>query len=76
MKRVNVRDLHLKTSFFIEAATKGEAFIIEKRGTPVAELRPLEPTLVARKLPYREKALARPRRVRTDSGRILEEERS
>ena len=76
MKRTSVRNLHLKTSAIIEEAAQGEVFVIEKRGTPVAELRPLQSLPPTRDLPDREKLLAKLRRVQTDSGHILEEERS
>ena len=76
MKKASVRDLHLKTSAIIEEAAQGQVFVIEKRGTPVAELRPLQSLPTTSKLPDREKALAKFRPVKTDSGRILEEERS
>ena len=39
MKKVNVRDLHMRTGALVEEAADGEAIIIEKRGVPVARLR-------------------------------------
>ena len=40
MRRANVRDLHLRTSALIKEVEKGRVIVIEKRGVPVAELRP------------------------------------
>jgi len=76
MKKTTVRELHLKTSSIISAVDSGEAFVIEKRGRAVAELRPLTTLPSKRKLPDREKLIARSPRIRTDSGRILEDDRA
>lgn len=74
--RATLRDLHLKTSEIVGRVAGGEAFLIEKRGVPVAELRPLTGHLPTRRLPDREKVLKRLPRVKLDSGRILEQDRS
>jgi antitoxin (DNA-binding transcriptional repressor) of toxin-antitoxin stability system len=42
MKRVTIRELHLRTSAIVRAVAKGESYVIEKLGIPVAELRPFE----------------------------------
>jgi antitoxin (DNA-binding transcriptional repressor) of toxin-antitoxin stability system len=76
MRQANVRDLHLKTGAIVREVLEGEIFIILKRGTPVAELRPIAALPSARRLPNREAFIARLPRVTTDSGRILEEDRS
>ncbi len=76
MKRASVRELHLETSRILNRVEKGEEFLIVKRGRPVAELRPVQelpkckpfpPGLLTR--------LARFPKVKTDSGRFLEEHR-
>ena len=41
MKSSTVRELHLKTSEIVRQVVVGESFIIEKRGVPVAEIRPI-----------------------------------
>jgi len=41
MKSSTVRELYLKTSEIVRRVAEGESFIIEKRGVPVAELRPI-----------------------------------
>lgn len=75
MKRGTVRDLHLNTSAVIREVARGETYLIEKRGVPVAELRPLQTPPSSRRLPNREALLAK-LPVALDSGRILEEDRT
>jgi prevent-host-death family protein len=41
MKKVSVRDLHIDTSRFVREAAEGTVILIERRGEPVAELRPV-----------------------------------
>jgi antitoxin (DNA-binding transcriptional repressor) of toxin-antitoxin stability system len=41
MKKASVRDLHIHTSELIREAAGGSVIVIERRGEPVAELRPL-----------------------------------
>jgi prevent-host-death family protein len=43
MRNASIRDLHIHTSELVREAAEGEVIIIEKRGEPVAELRPLSP---------------------------------
>ena len=80
MRKTSVRELHIHTSELVREAADGGVIIIERRGQPVAELRPV--TTSAR-MPARKKARifdsmrriwARMPKV-TDSGRILEEDR-
>ncbi|MBI3471755.1 MAG: hypothetical protein HY013_10390 [Candidatus Solibacter usitatus] len=74
MKRATVRDLHLKTSAIVGQVAEGQTFVIEKRGVPVAELRPFQVLPAGRRLPNRERRIAQlPQAM--DSGRILEEDR-
>jgi prevent-host-death family protein len=40
MKSSTARELHRKTSDIVRQVAEGESFIIEKRGVPVAEIRP------------------------------------
>jgi prevent-host-death family protein len=42
MKKASIRDLHTRTGALVEEAAKGEVITIEKRGVPVAELRPIK----------------------------------
>ncbi len=75
MKRGTVRQLHLNTSSIVQEVARGETFVIEKRGVPVAELRPFQTLPSSRRLPNREARLAK-LPVALDSGRILEEDRT
>ena len=74
-KRATDRDLHLKTSAILDQVASGLTFVIERRGTPVAELRPLATLPSTRKLPDRERRLAK-LPAALDSGRILEQDRT
>lgn len=40
MRRVNVRELHRRTGAVVEQVARGDVIVIEKRGVPVAEMRP------------------------------------
>ena len=44
MRRTSVRDLHINTSALVREAAEGGIIVIERRGEPVAELRPLSQT--------------------------------
>jgi antitoxin (DNA-binding transcriptional repressor) of toxin-antitoxin stability system len=74
MKSSTVRDLHLKTSEIVRQVAEGESFIIEKRGIPVAEIRPFSGRPSPR-MPDRE-ALIMTGLETIDSGPILEQDRS
>jgi antitoxin (DNA-binding transcriptional repressor) of toxin-antitoxin stability system len=75
MERTTVRELHINTSALIKAVTKGQTYVIELRGKPVAELRPLTER-VGRPLPNREAWIRKLPVSKTDAGRIMEEDRS
>jgi antitoxin (DNA-binding transcriptional repressor) of toxin-antitoxin stability system len=75
MKRISATDLHLRTSQIVREVEKGSVFVIEKRGVPIAELRPPQSLPRTRRLPDREDFIATLPRTR-DTGRILEEDRS
>ncbi len=76
MKSASVRDLHLNTSRILKEVSEGEQFVIEKRGVPVAELSPFRPLEKTQPLSDREAFLESLPVVRTNSGRILEEDRT
>lgn len=40
MKRINLRDLHIKTGEWVRRVARGEGIIITERGRPVASLIP------------------------------------
>jgi len=75
-KKATVRDLHLKTSEIVRRVASGETFVIEKHGTAVAELRPLSRQSPTTPLPDRGAFLRRTPRVKVDSGRVLEQDRT
>jgi antitoxin (DNA-binding transcriptional repressor) of toxin-antitoxin stability system len=47
----SIRDLHIRTSELVRDAAGGAVIIIERRGEPVAELRPLSKVRRKPKLP-------------------------
>ena len=75
MKKASVRDLHIKTSELIREAAGGAVIVIERRGEPVAELRPLSKARPKTKLPDMTRFWKRFPQVSGDSGRFLEEDR-
>jgi prevent-host-death family protein len=74
MKISTLRELHLKTSEIVRQVAAGESFIIEKRGVPVAEIRPISDRPKPR-MPNRE-ALIMSGLETMDSGLILEQDRA
>ena len=74
MRTSTVRELHLSTSAIVSRVAEGESFIIEKRGVPVAEIRPIADVPMAR-MPNRED-LIMSGTLTMDSGLILEEDRT
>ena len=75
MKTTSVRGLHIHTSALIREAAAGEVVVIESRGQPVAELRPLSKRAAKRKLPDMTRFWNTFPQVSGDSGRFLEEDR-
>jgi antitoxin (DNA-binding transcriptional repressor) of toxin-antitoxin stability system len=79
MKRASVRELHINTSKWVREASEGGIIVIESRGKPVAELRPVGPRRPSRAEIKRifaemEKIWAS-MPLMPDSGKILEEDR-
>lgn len=75
MKSASIRDLRIHTSELVRAAQAGATIIIERRGEPVAELRPLSKQAERPALPEMTEVWNRMPQVHTDSGRFLEEDR-
>lgn len=75
MRTASVRDLHIRTSELVREAAEGAVIRIERRGEPVAELRPISPVSVRRSLPDLSDIWERFPSVAGDSGRFLEEDR-
>ena len=81
MRKTSVRELHIHTSKLVREASDGGIILIERRGEPVAELRPItsSPHMPANKkariFTSMRKLWARMPQV-GDSGKILEEDRN
>ena len=75
MKTASIRDLHIRTSELVREAADGAVIVIERRGEPVAELRPISKKQAKPRLPDLSALWSRFPAVRTDSGRFLEEDR-
>jgi prevent-host-death family protein len=81
MKHTSIRELHIRTSELVREASEGSVIVIERRGEPVAELRPIQKSKgisAAKKAQIF--ASMQPiwkRLPKTgDSGRIIEEDRN
>lgn len=75
MKTASIRDLHIRTSELVREAADGTVILIERRGEPVAELRPLSKRDNKVQLPDMSDLWKRFPSVAGDSGRFLEEDR-
>jgi prevent-host-death family protein len=74
MKSVNLRELHRRTGAVVEQAARGEVIIIEKRGVPVAELRPPKRRAIGFSAEHWQ-FLKRFPKFSDDSGRFISEDR-
>ena len=75
MERASVRDLHIRTSELVKLAAAGEVIVIESRGEPVAELRPIAKKGRKPRFPDMTRYWTEFPLVKGDSGRYLEEDR-
>jgi prevent-host-death family protein len=75
MKTTSIRDLHIRTSELVREAEEGTVIVIERRGEPVAELRPLAQAKKRVTFPDMTEFWARMPQVPGDSGKYLEEDR-
>jgi antitoxin (DNA-binding transcriptional repressor) of toxin-antitoxin stability system len=74
MERATVRELHLNTSALIKNVAQGATYVIEYRGRPIAELRPVTERRRGRPLPDMEDFI-RTLRPSNDIDRIISEGR-
>jgi prevent-host-death family protein len=80
MRKTSVRELHIHTSELVREAAEGGVIVIERRGEPVAELRPvtaplrMNPAKKARIFTSMEEVWSRMPEV-GDSTQIIEEDR-
>lgn len=75
MKTASIRDLHIRTSELVRDAAEGSVIIIERRGEPVAELRPLSRVRRKIKFPDMTRFWNEFPRVPGDSTEFIEEDR-
>ena len=75
MRHVTIRKLHEETGRIVDAAQAGELIVVRRRGVAVAELRGLVGRNLKVRIPDFKRRYAKFPRVKTDSGRILEEDR-
>ncbi len=75
MKKASVRDLHIRTSELVREAEDGTVILIERRGEPVAELRPISKKPARPRLSDMNDVWRRFPSVTGDSGHFLEEDR-
>lgn len=82
MKKASIRDLHIRTSELVREAADGCVIVIERRGKPVAELRPIA-TADKLTLAAKEQILAQMAKVRAsmppmpdNTTRFVEEDRN
>jgi antitoxin (DNA-binding transcriptional repressor) of toxin-antitoxin stability system len=75
MKKASIRELHIRTSELVREAADGIVIQIERRGQPVAELRPIARKPAGSRIPDLRELWRRFPTVAGDSGRFLEEDR-
>jgi len=75
MRKVSVRDLHIHTSELVREAATGEVIVVERRGEPIAELRPLSQPRKKVKLPDMSEIWNTFPQLSGDSTRFIEEDR-
>ena len=75
MKTTSIRELHIRTSELVDEAAAGAVIVIERRGEPVAELRPVSKKRAKPRWPNMKEIWRRFPSVPGDSGRFLEEDR-
>jgi antitoxin (DNA-binding transcriptional repressor) of toxin-antitoxin stability system len=75
MRNVTIRKLHEETGRIVDAASAGEVIIVRRRGVAVAELRAVVARRVNVRIPNFARRYGKFPRVKTDSGKIQEEDR-
>jgi antitoxin (DNA-binding transcriptional repressor) of toxin-antitoxin stability system len=74
MRRLNVRELHRHTGAVVDQVADGDVVIIEKRGVPVVEMRPVGP--IGAGFPAEHwRFLEQFPKLEDDSGRLISEDR-
>ena len=75
MKKASIRDLHIHTSELVREAAEGRVITIERRGEPVAELRPITKKKNTVKFPDMTDFWARMPQLPGDSTQYISEDR-
>jgi prevent-host-death family protein len=75
MRKASVRDLRIRTSELLRDAENGEVIVIERRGQPVAELRPVTKKPKKVKMPDMSRFWNEFPQVPGDSTRFISEDR-
>jgi antitoxin (DNA-binding transcriptional repressor) of toxin-antitoxin stability system len=74
MKTISVRELHIHTGLYVRQAAE-EDLVITDRGRPVALVKRLSDELTHRPFPDRELRILELPRMKTDSTRLVAEDR-
>ena len=75
MKKASIRDLHIRTSELVRDASEGAVIVIERRGEPVAELRPISKKSRKIQFPDMTELWARQSKLSGDSTDFISEDR-
>ena len=75
MRKASIRDLHIRTSELVRDAAEGTVIIIERRGEPVAELRPFSKARQKIKFPDMTRFWNEFPQLPGDSTKFIEEDR-
>jgi antitoxin (DNA-binding transcriptional repressor) of toxin-antitoxin stability system len=75
MKKASIRELHTHTSALVRAAAAGEIIVVERRGKPMAELRPLSRKTRKVRFPDMTRIWNTFPQLPGDSARFVEEDR-
>ena len=67
MKTISIRELHLKTGWWVRHAASGGPIVVTDRGRRVAALHPFDASATSRPLPNREAAIQKRSKVPVDS---------
>ena len=73
--KASIRDLHIRTSELVRDAAAGAIIVIERRGEPVAELRPLSKKANKIKFPNMTRIWTTFPQLSGDSARFIDEDR-
>jgi antitoxin (DNA-binding transcriptional repressor) of toxin-antitoxin stability system len=75
MRKASIRDLHIRTSELVRDAADGAIIVIERRGEPVAELRPIPRMPRKLKFPDMTRFWKHFPQISADTTRFIEEDR-